>query len=308
MDRLTEMEAFLRVVDHSGFTEAARKMGLSKSAISKHVSSLETRLGARLLNRTTRRVSPTEIGLAYYDRANAVLRDAFEADEMVASMQSAPRGSLRVSAPLSFGLRHVCPVVADFLYEYTDVSVNLVFDDKFVEVVADGFDVAIRIGHLPDSSLRVRRLAESRLVIVASKDYIARHGAPKTIEDLNDHKLLHYSNMSTGNFWRLSGHGGEERLVRVGGRLSANNGDALLVAAQRGLGMTLLPGFLLSVPPAQQGLVRVLPELVPEPIGIYAVYPSGPFPQPKLRVFIDYLAEHFKNRPIDNTAFLETPT
>ncbi|HEU0221012.1 MAG TPA: LysR family transcriptional regulator [Paracoccaceae bacterium] len=296
MDRLTEMEAFLRVVEQGGFTEAARKMGLSKSAVSKHVSALEGRLGARLLNRTTRRVSPTEIGLAYYDRVARVLSDASEADAMVSSMQAAPKGELRVSAPVSFGMHHVSPVIADFLHEYPDVSVHLVLDDRFVELVAESFDVAIRIGQLPDSSLRARKLAETEAVMVASPDYLAHAGTPKTIEDLASHTLLHYSYMSTGNYWRLRGQNGEERDVRVGGRLSANNGDALLSAARRGIGIASVPSFFLGCPQGQAGLVRVLPDIEPRVLGIYAVYPPGRFPQPKLRVFIDFLAERFRGR------------
>ena len=157
MDRLTEMEAFVRVVDHGGFTDAARKMGLSKSAVSKHVSALEARLAVRLLNRTTRRVSPTEVGLAYYDRARSVLAEAEEADSMVTAMQATPKGSLRVSAPVSFGVTQVAPAVARFLCAYTEVDVNMVLDDRFVELLAEGFDVAIRIGNLADSSLKAQQ-------------------------------------------------------------------------------------------------------------------------------------------------------
>jgi DNA-binding transcriptional LysR family regulator len=296
MDRLTEMEAFLRVVEQGGFTEAARKMGLSKSAVSKHVSALEARLGARLLNRTTRRVSPTEIGLAYFDRATRVLSEAAEADAMVTSMQSVPKGELRVSAPVSFGIHVVSPVIADFLHEYPEVSVNLVLDDRYVELVAEGFDVAIRIGRLPDSSLRARKLAEAEAVLVATQGYLDRAGTPRTIEDLSQHTLLHYSYLATGNFWRLKTASGEERDVRAGGRLSANNGDALLSAARRGIGIAMVPSFFLGCHPAELGLVRVLPDLSPTILGIYAVYPPGRFPQPKLRAFIDFLAERFKGR------------
>ena len=160
MDRLTEMEAFVQVVDHGGFTDAARKMGLSKSAVSKHVSALEARLAVRLLNRTTRRVSPTEVGLAYYDRARLVLTGAAEADSMVTAMQATPKGSLRVSAPVNFGISQVSPAVARFLCAYPEVDINMVLDDRFVELVAEGFDVAIRIGTLADSSLKASKLAD----------------------------------------------------------------------------------------------------------------------------------------------------
>lgn len=294
MDRLTEMEAFVRVVDLGGFTDAARKMGLSKSAVSKHVSALEARLGARLLNRTTRRVSPTEIGLAYYDRASRVLSDAVEADAMASSMQAAPRGELRVSAPLSFGVRHLSPAVATFLKEYREVSIRLSLDDRFVELVAEGYDLAIRIGALPDSSLMAKKLAETTMVLVASPAYLAERGRPTSLDDLAEHELLHYSNLASGATWRLKGSHGDERQVRALGRLTVNNGDALVQAACDGLGLALSPAFICADALREQRVVEVMPEARPSPLGVWAVYPSGRFTQPKLRVFVDYLAERFK--------------
>lgn len=296
MDRLTEMEVFTRVVELGGFTEAAKKLGLSKSAVSKHVATLETRLGARLLTRTTRRVSPTEIGLAYFDKAGDVLRAAAEADAMATAMQDAPTGELRISAPLSFGLRHVSPAVASFLRRYPAVSARLQLDDRRVELVAEGFDVAIRIGDLPDSTLIARKLAETDLCLVASPDYLAARGTPESVEALSDHDLLHYTNNAAGALWRLRGAHGEERTVRIGGRLSVNNGDALACAARDGLGIVLGPHFIVADLLASGALVEVLPERRPAPIGVYAVYPSGRFPQPKLRVFIDHLAESLKGK------------
>ncbi len=294
MDRLSEMEAFVQVVDCGGFTEAARKLGVSKSAVSKSVSSLETRLGVRLLTRTTRRVNPTDLGLAYYDRSRTVLKDAADADEMVTSMQASPRGSLRISVPVSFGVKHVSPAVAGFLCRYPEVAINMVLDDRFVELVAENFDLAIRIGVLEDSSLRARKLAEARMRLVASEDYVARHGLPSAIDDLAQHTLLHYSNLATGNFWRLRTASGEERQVRVGGRLTANNGEALMMAVEAGLGIVLVPSFITGGDLAARGLVELLPGAAPEALGIYAVFPEGPFPQPKLRAFVDYLVAHFR--------------
>jgi DNA-binding transcriptional LysR family regulator len=300
MDRLAEMEAFVHVVDQGGFTDAARKLGVSKSAISKHVASLESRLAVRLLNRTTRRVSPTEIGLVYYDRAKTVLKDATEADDLVTAMQAEPRGALRISAPVSFGIAHLSSAVADFLAAYPEVEIHLVLDDRFVEIVAEGFDLAIRIGNLTDSSLRARRLAESGAHLVAAPAYLARAGTPAGVEDLGAHQLLHYSNLSTGNAWKLRGPGGQERQIRVGGRLTANNGDSLRRAAEAGLGIALQPAFILGDALRTGRLVEVLPDCRPEPLGIYALYPPGRFTQPKLRVFIDFLAEHFRGMGPDN--------
>lgn len=294
MDRLSEMEAFVSVVDQGGFTDAARKLGMSKSAVSKHVSALEARLGARLLNRTTRRVNPTEIGLAYYDRAAMVLAGATEADEMVNAMQTAPRGALRVSVPVSFGISQVSGLVGEFLAEYPDVSVNMVLDDRFVELVAEGFDVAIRIGLLEDSSLRARKLAESSSQIVASPGYLETHGTPTCIEDLSDHTLLHYTNLATGNFWRLKTKSGDERHVRVGGRLTANNGESLRRAAESGIGIAMVPAFILGRAVEEGRLVPILQDVQLDLLGIYAVYPPGRFTQPKVRAFIDFLAERLK--------------
>jgi DNA-binding transcriptional LysR family regulator len=300
VDRLTEMEAFVQVVDHGGFTDAARKMGLSKSAVSKHVSALEARLAVRLLNRTTRRVSPTEVGLAYYDRARSVLAEAGEADSMVTAMQAVPKGSLHVSAPVSFGVKQVSAAVAKFLCDYHEVDINMVLDDRYVELVAEGYDLAIRIGNLADSSLKARKLAETRGLMVAAPSYLETMGVPRTIDDLNEHRLLHYSQLSTGNFWRLRGPSGEERQIRVGGRLTVNNGESLMKAAEAGLGIAQIPSFMLGDAIEAGRLVEVLPDRPAEVLGIYALYPQGPFPQPKLRAFVDFLAEHFRGMGPDN--------
>jgi DNA-binding transcriptional LysR family regulator len=294
MDRLTEMEAFVTIVDQGGFTDAARKLGVSKSAVSKHISALEARLGARLLNRTTRRISPTEIGLAYYDRAKTVLSSASEADEMVSAMQTSPRGELRVSAPVSFGTTHLAPATADFLTMFPDVSVNMVFDDRFVELVAEGFDMAIRIGHLADSSLRARKLAEARIFMLASPGYLDRAGVPKRPEDLAEHSLLHYSNMSNGNAWKVRLKSGEERMIRGTGRFTANNGEALMKAAEAGVGIVVIPSFIAAKALAAGTVVPVMPEIELDRLGIYAVHPPGRFAPPKVRAYIDFLAERFK--------------
>ncbi|WP_185803406.1 LysR family transcriptional regulator [Pontivivens nitratireducens] len=296
MDRLAEMEAFIAVVDQGGFTDAARKLNISKSAISKHVSSLEARLGARLLNRTTRRVSPTEIGLAYYDKAGRVLSEAGDADAMVSAMQSEPRGELRLSVPVGFGTTHVSEAVAAFLLQYPDVSIHMTMDDRFVELVAEGFDLAIRIGNMPDSSLRARKLGAATGLLVASPEYLARRGTPQTIDELAAHDLLHYSNLSTGNFWRLVSETGVEKQVRAGGKLTVNNGESLLRAVEAGLGISSVPTFIIRDSIAQGRTVEILPNVRKPQLGIYAVYPPGRFPQPKLRAFVEFMASHFKKQ------------
>lgn len=296
MDRLTEMEAFATVVDQGGFTDAARKMGISKSAVSKHVSALEARLGARLLNRTTRRVSPTEIGLAYYDRARRVLNDAGEADALVTSMQSAPSGLLRISVATDFGVNHLSPILSDFLSEFPDITVNMVLNNRYVELISEGFDMAIRVGEQEDSSLRARRLCDTTQRMIASPGYLARYGRPQRIEDLNDHKLLHYSAQANGSVWKVTSPTGEKRQVRSNGWLTVNDGQSLLNAAISGLGIALLPSFLYS-DALRQGLVEdVMPSLPGEVMGIYAVYPPGRFTQPKVRAFIDFLVRNYMDK------------
>lgn len=296
MDRLTEMEAFAMVIDQGGFTDAAKKMGISKSAVSKHVSSLEARLGARLLNRTTRRVSPTEIGLAYYDRARRVLNDAGEADALVSSMQSDPSGLLRISVATDFGVNHLSPILNEFLADFPEINVNMVLNNRYVELISEGFDMAIRIGDLEDSTLRARKLTETNMRMIASPNYFQQHGRPHRIDDLNEHKLLHYSNHAAGNVWKITAPSGEKRQVRTAGWLTVNDGQSLLNAAISGLGIAYLPSFLYAEA-LDQGLVEdAIPELPVETQGIYAVYPPGRFTQPKVRAFIDFLVHAFADK------------
>lgn len=299
MDRLTEMEAFAMVVDQGGFTDAARKMGISKSAVSKHVSALEARLGARLLNRTTRRVSPTEIGLVYYDRARRVLNDAGEADSLVTAMQSAPSGVLRMSVATDFGTALLTPVLDAFLREYPDISVNMVLKNRYVELISEGFDMAIRLGEMEDSSLRARKITEATQRLVAAPAYIEQHGRPARIDDLADHRLLHYSNQASSNLWRIAAPSGEVRQVRGSGWLTVNDGKSLLDAAIKGLGIAYLPSYLYHGA-MTQGLVEdVIPDLPQTTMGVYAVYPPGRFTQPKVRAFIDFLVERFSDKGPD---------
>jgi len=296
MDRLTEMEAFATVVDQGGFTDAAKKMGISKSAVSKHVSALEARLGARLLNRTTRRVSPTEIGLAYYDRARRVLNDAGEADALVTSMQSAPSGLLRISVATDFGVNHLSPVLGEFLQEFPDITVNMVLNNRYVELISEGFDMAVRIGELEDSTLRARKLTETTKKMIAAPSYFQQYGRPEKIDDLNAHKLLHYSNQANAAVWKLTAPSGEKRQVRTAGWLTVNDGHSLLNACISGLGIAYLPSFLYADAMARDLVEEAIPDLPVEVQGIYAVYPPGRFTQPKVRAFIDFLVNAFADK------------
>ena len=299
MDRLTEMEAFATVVDQGGFTDAARKMGISKSAVSKHVSALEARLGARLLNRTTRRVSPTEIGLVYYDRARRVLNDAGEADNLVTAMQSAPSGVLRMSVATDFGTALLTPVLDEFLRDYPDITVNMVLSNTYVELISEGFDMAIRLGEMEDSSLRARKITEARQRLIAAPAYFAEHGRPARIDDLADHRLLHYSNQASANVWRIVAPSGEVRQVRGSGWLTVNDGKSLLAAAVKGLGIAYLPSYLYHGA-MDSGLIEdAIPDLPETTTSVYAVYPPGRFTQPKVRAFIDFLVERFSEKGPD---------
>jgi DNA-binding transcriptional LysR family regulator len=293
MDRLSEMEAFATVVDQGGFTDAARKMGKSKSAISKYVTSLEARLGARLLNRTTRRVSPTEIGLAYYDRARRVLNDAGEADSFVAATQSVPAGVLRVSVATDFGVSCMSPVMSSFLKEFPDITVNMVLSNRHVELVSEGFDMAIRIGEPQDSSLRACQLTKTTNIMVASPSYVQRTGRPLKIDDLSEHKLLHYSNPVNDAVWKLKSASGEIRQVYTAGWLTVNDGQSLLNAAISGLGIAYLPTYLCAEA-LEAGLVEEINlGTSNDAQGIFAVYPSHSFVQPKVRAFVDFLRRSF---------------
>lgn len=302
MARLIEMEAFANVVEQGGFTVAARKMGISKSAVSKHVANLEDRLGTRLLSRSTRRVHPTEIGLAYYDRASRVLNDAGEADALVTAMQTAPTGVLRVSVATDFGVTHLSPVIGDFLAENPGLSVNMVLQNRFAELISEGFDLGIRIGEMEDSSLRARKFGETEKRLVASPAYLDRFGRPETIPDLKTHKLLHYSYRPSGHVWALTAGNGAKHQVRSSGWLSINDGQSLLNATVSGLGIAQLPDYLYE-PALNQGLIEdVMPDLRSEQQGIYAVYPSGRYTQPKVRAFIDFLVRTFPQGDIPGTA------
>ncbi|MBK5926311.1 LysR family transcriptional regulator [Rhodobaculum claviforme] len=300
MDRLTEMEAFATVVDQGGFTDAARKLGISKSAVSKHVSALEARLGARLLNRTTRRVSPTEIGLIYYDRARRVITQAGEADALVSAMQKAPSGVLRVAVAADFGAACLAPLLAEFLRAYPEVTLDVVLGDGPVEMISEGFDVAIRVGPLEDSSLRVRRIARTALRLVAAPGYLQAHGWPMRIEDLTGHRLLHASSQPSDHVWRIAMPTGERRQIRGTGRVTINDGAALLDLAVAGFGIARLPGFLCG-PALRNGRLReVLSDLPREDLAIHALTPPGRFPQPKSTAFVDFLATRFATVPPDS--------
>jgi len=294
MNRLSEMESFVAVVETGGFTEAARRLRLSKSAVSKQISALEDRLGARLLDRTTRNVAATEIGMSYYREATRVLKIASDADAMVASMQSAPQGRLRITAPLDLGQVIVAPIVQKFLRAYPDISVDLVLENRNVDLLAEKFDLAIRIGELADSSLIAKKLADLRMRIVAAPSYIDRAGLPESLQELEQFDLLHFAINPAGPIWNLQDEKGAVPVRALKSQFTANDSSSLLSAALDGLGIAYLGRFSVDDAIADGRLIDLFPDLQCETRPVHAVYQPGPYIQPKLRSFIDYLADAFK--------------
>ncbi|NYZ15044.1 LysR family transcriptional regulator [Azospirillum sp. RWY-5-1] len=301
MDRLDDMLAFIKVVDAKSFTAAADRLGLSKSVVSRRITELENRLGARLLNRTTRRLSLTEVGQAFYERCTRIIADLEEAEMAVADLHAAPRGRLKVNAPVSFGLLHLAPAIAGFLERNPAIEIDIDLNDRYVDLVDEGYDVAVRIGRLRDSTLIARRLAPANRVVCASPGYLARNGSPVTPEDLMRHNCLLYTNVPAAEQWSFQVDG-ETRTVRVSGNLRTSNGDLLRAAAIAGVGITVLPTFLIG-DALQSGAVRcLLPEYYGGGSTVYAVYPQNRHLSPKVRAFVDFLAGRFGPEPYWDTA------
>jgi len=292
-DHLSAMAVFARVVEAGSFSRAARGLGLSKSAVSKQVARLEDRLGARLLNRTTRQLSLTEAGRAFYGGCRQMLAEAESAAAAVGHLAQAPRGTLHVNAPMSFGQQHVAPALPAFMAQYPELDVDLQLNDRTVDLVDEGFDLAVRIGELPDSTLVARRLAPLRTAVVAAPAYLDRHGRPAHPRELQAHACLLYSYLASGRTWRFAGPDGVVR-VPVSGPLEANNGDVLLAAACGGAGIARLPTFICGDALRAGRLERVLDDWVDTgDAAVYAVYPASRNVSPKVRVFLAFLAARF---------------
>jgi len=293
MDRLTALTVFRQVVAQGSFAAAGRRLGLSPAAVSKNVRELEAHLGVRLLNRTTRRMSLTEAGVIFYERVRRVVEEVEEARVAVSQLQATPRGTLRVSAPVSFGISHVAPVLPDFMRRYPELHVDISLTDHQVDLVDEGIDVAIRIGTLTDTSLIARRIREYDRVVAASPDYWRKHGMPKHPSDLSDHNCLTYAYFASGRTWHLNAPEGGEIAVRVGGSLNANNGEILLRAAEDGVGVIQSPSFICDQAIAEGRLIPALQEFGFEPVGLHAVFPHARNLSTKVRVFVDFLVERF---------------
>lgn len=296
MHDLTAMAVFAAVAEAMSFSQAAERLNLSKSAVSKQIARLEERLGARLVNRSTRQISLTEVGETYYGYCARILKDAEAADLAVAQLQATPRGRLRVNAPMSFGTMHLAPAVAGFMAEYPDINVEMELTDSFVDLIDSGFDLAIRITRMADSSLIARKLATSRSRLMASPAYLEKHGAPKHPGELKRHRCLIYANSSDTSFWTF--RKGEESLqVAVDGPLRSNNGEILRDAAIAGAGLAIQPLFITHEALRAGKLVPVLEDWSTREHTIQAVYPHRRHLSPKVRAFIDHLAGCFGDPP-----------
>jgi DNA-binding transcriptional LysR family regulator len=291
MDRLTSLTAFVRVVDSGGFSAAGRRLTMSTTMVSNHIQALEDRLGARLLNRTTRKVSLTEVGRAYYDRCVQILADIEQADDIAGALQSTPRGTLRIYTATHI-VPFVAPVVAEFLAAYPDVKVDLTMGERAIDMVDEGFDVAIRLTPPPDSSLIVRSLATWRHVLCCSHAYLEKHGRPQQLSDLSEHNCVRHVLYPFEDEWRFVDRKGMPASVRVSGNLITNSGETLRTAALYGGAICLAAGFLVQDDLEAGRLVRLLPEYRPVELSMNAVYPHRHHLSAKVRTFIDMLAHH----------------
>jgi DNA-binding transcriptional LysR family regulator len=291
MDRLTSLTAFVRVVDNGGFSAAGRKLMMSTTMVSNHVQALEERLGARLLHRTTRRVSLTEVGKAYYDRATQILADLEQADEIAGASQSTPRGTLRIYAATHI-VQFVAPVVAEFLSSYPEVKVDLTIGEKNVDLIDEGYDLAIRLTPPPDSSLIVRSLATWRHVLCCSPAYLEQHGPLRQLSELESHNCIRHALYPFQDGWRFVDRRGTPAAVRVSGNLISNSGETLRRAALQGVGVCLGAGFLFGDDLDAGRLIRLLPEYRPVEQAMSAVYPHRHHLSAKVRSFIDLLVHH----------------
>ena len=306
--RLPDFEAwaiFASVVEQRSFSGAADAIGLSKATVSKAITRLETQLGTSLFHRTSRRLTLTDSGRGLADHAQRILAEARAAEEAAHDGAAALAGRVRISAPMSFGLLHVAPVLADFLVAHPGIEIDLDLSDALVDIVAQGFDVALRIGMLPDSSLRARRLAPIGAQIVAAPAYLARHGRPTHPAQLGEHALLGYTNAPEP--WHFQGPDGEEAVVRPRGPIKANSGEALLPALRAGLGIAPLPDFICADDLARGTLEAILPDWHRPPIALHLMTPPGTLRPARVEALIEFLTNRFRQLCLSHTASLDSP-
>jgi DNA-binding transcriptional LysR family regulator len=294
MDRFEDLQAFVAVVEAGSFTAAADRLGMAKSAISRRVSALEERLGAQLLRRTTRRLSLTDSGSGLYERGLRILADLDEAEAAAAEVHGELRGVLRVALPLSFGVRHMCEPIGEFRRLHPDIRFNLDLNDRRVDLVEEGADLAIRIGRLKDSSLIARRLFEARTIVCASPEYLAKNGRPRMPQDLANHACLVYSNIVDPGKWACRDTDGQRHSVDVNIAMTASSGDFLCNMAIEGMGIALQPTFIVGSAIREKMLVPILTEFEWPGTPAYAVYPPTRRLSSRVRAFIDFIAQRFE--------------
>jgi len=302
-----EMSTFVRVVEAGSFTAAAERMDLVKSAVSRRITELEARLGVQLFHRTTRRLTLTDTGRGYYERCVRILGDMEEAEQEAAQAQAALHGRLRLAVPVTFGMRHLTPALMDFARLHPRVDVDIDFNDRRVDLIEDGFDLALRIGKLEDSSLVARRLAPINTVLCASPGWLAAHGTPATLEELTAHPVLAYTNVADADLLTCWDADGVRQTVRLPVAMRANNGDFLLQAAIADHGVLHSPTFIAWQAIEQGALVPLLAQYAWPRSAAYAVYPPTRFLPQRVRALIDFLAERFAGQPYWDAACERCP-
>lgn len=288
---------FAAVLEAGSFTAAAARLGTSSGQASKLVSRLEAELGVRLLDRTTRAVAPTEAGQAYWERLRPLLDEYDNLDLSIRNVSQAPRGRLRLTAPLSFGVMELVPALNEFALRYPEIDLDVSFSDRAANLVDEGFDLAVRIGRPADSSLVARKLCEVRIVVVGANAYLERRGEPRTVEDLAEHDCIMDANFREPNRWPLRGPGGEAMTIPVRGRIRYSNAEACLSAAEAGLGLACVPGFVAAASLRAGRVRRVLENFEPVPYSIHALYPHSRYLAVKVRVLVDFLAGRYRDMP-----------
>lgn len=296
MDKFLEMQVFAAVVDAGSFVGASDALEMSKPAVSRYVAELESRLGVRLLNRTTRKLSLTEEGDVFYARCKALLDNVEEAEAEITARKGEAAGLLKVTAPQTFGLLYLAPLWAPFMARHPKVRVDVMLSDRVTDLVEEGFDLAVRIARLPSSSLVSRKLATTRMILCASPAYLKRRGQPKTPADLVNHEIASYSLLSMGETWEFDGPDGHV-VAPVSPRLRSNSGDTCRAVALAHGGIILQPSFLVGADIRAGTLVELMPEFRSIRLDMFAVYPSRKFVSPKVRLLIDFLVETFRRPP-----------
>jgi DNA-binding transcriptional LysR family regulator len=296
MDRIESTALFVEVAERGSFAEAARHVHRSPASVTRAVADLEARLGVRLLNRTTRAVSLTDAGTRFLTGARRVLAEFDEIERAAAGEGSAPRGELRITAPIMFGRLHVVPIIAEFLRNYPDVSVALTLLDRPVDLVDEGLDAALRIGVLGESSAIATRVGAVRQIVVATPDYLRERGEPRVPTDIEDHTVIAFPNISSRERWTFRDRNGEPLLIAIKPRLIVNTSEAAIAAALSGFGLTQVLSYQAAAEIAARALVRLLRDFEGAAWPVHLLYPGGRHPPPKLRAFLDFAAPLLRHR------------